>query len=254
MAELDYRLDGAVATLTLNRPTVRNALDGATLIALSSALDQAEREARVIVLTGAGDRVFCAGADLAAVAIDADARAEVVRGYGALLQRMLMVQRPVIARINGHCLAGGVGLMLAADLAVMVEDAQLFLPEAAVGLWPMMVGALLLRDLPRKRALELALTGRRLSAAEAADWGLVNQVVPASGLDAAVGLLAGRVATMGPAALRLGRSAWSDSLSRDPRGALPALADALVTVMLTDDATEGTLAFFQKRPPEWNDR
>lgn len=158
-----------IATLTVDRPHVRNALDLETMDRLHRELDAAE-SARVVVLTGGGDRVFCAGADLAAVATHPAARRDAARRYAALLARLLAFPRPVIARVNGHCLAGGMGLMLASDMAVAVDDATFFLPEAGVGTWPMMVGALLIPVVGRRRALDLALTGRKLSAAEAEAW------------------------------------------------------------------------------------
>jgi enoyl-CoA hydratase/carnithine racemase len=245
---------GPVTTLTIDRPAVRNALDLATIDAIHAALDSAAAQARVVVLTGAGDKVFCAGADLAQVADNPAGRLSAARAYARLLARLSAYERPVVARVNGHCLAGGLGLLLACDLAVTVDDAGVSLPEAAVGLWPMMVGAFLLRDLPRKQALELALTGRKLAADEAVAWGLVNRAVPRDGLDAAVTVFTDALLARSPAALRLGRRAWRDAAAMPVDEALALLAERLGDVMETEDAAEGLDAFLQKRTPTWKDR
>ena len=247
---------GAVLWMTIDRAPVRNALDLETLEGLREGLDRldSDPELRLGVLTGAGDRIFCSGADLAAIAGSGLSPAEAMHQYARVLGRILSCRRPVIARLGGHVLGGGVGLLLACDLAVAAESVQISLPEAAVGMWPMMVGALLLRDLPRKQALELALTGRKLSAGEAMGLGLVNRVVPAGELDAQVAVLADAVMKMSPSALRLGRAAWQKSLGQSPEQALVDLAAALGELATTEDAAEGMMAFFEKRTPQWKDR
>ncbi len=245
---------GVVTTLTLDRPAVKNALDLTTIDALHCALDAAEATARVIVLTGAGDEVFCAGADLAQVAGNPEGRRAAAQAYARLLSRLSGYERPVIARVNGHVLAGGVGLLLACDLAVVADDTTIALPEAAVGMWPMMVGAFLLRELPRKVALEMALTGRKLSAAEAVTWGIVNHAVPRGDLDTAITALANAVTARSPSALRLGRRAWRDATAVPLDETLTLLAERLCDVMETEDAAEGFAAFLQKRTPLWSDR
>lgn len=244
---------GEITTLTIDRPGVRNALDPATIDALHAALDAA-KDARAIVLTAAGDKVFCAGADLAQVAANPEGRREAARAYARLLGRIATNERPVIARVNGHCLAGGVGLLLACDLAVMVDDARVELPEAAVGMWPAMVGVFLVREVGRKRALELALTGRRLAAEEAEAWGIVNRAVPRPELDIVVRDLTTAIAARSPSAIRIGRRAWTDAQPLATEVALERLADRLGDVMDTEDAVEGVTAFFEKRTPTWKDR
>lgn len=243
--------EGLVTRVTIDRPAVRNALDLATIVSLNRVLDHAEH--RVLVLTGAGDSVFCAGADLAQVMHHAEGRRDAMRAYGRLLGRLAAHERPVIARLNGHCLAGGVGLLLAADLAVMPDDATLSLPEAAVGMWPAMIGAFLPAQVGRKRAMELALTGRRLSAAEAVDWGLVNRAVPRADLDTATHAFTDAVLARSPSAIRIGRRAWADAAGVPLPEALELLAAALGDVMETQDAAEGLTAFLQKRTPTWKD-
>lgn len=244
---------GPVFTVTIDRPAVRNALDLPTITALHGALDAAA-DARVVVLTGAGDKVFCAGADLAQVAGDPAGRRAAGRAYAKLLGRLSNFERPVIARLNGHCLAGGVGLLLACDLAVMPDDATLSLPETAVGMWPSMIGAFLLRDLPRKVALELALTGRKVPAAEAVSLGLVNRAVPRADLDDAVAAYTDAIVARSPSAARIGRRAWRDAADLPLDDALAHLAERLGDVMDTEDAVEGFTAFLTKRAPTWKDR
>ena len=244
---------GPITTITLDRPHVRNALDLETIAALHGALDLAVG-ARVVVLTGTGDKVFCAGADLAQVATNPEGRREAGRAYAKLLMRISSFERPIVARLNGHCLAGGVGLLLACDLAVMPEDSILSLPETAVGMWPSMIGAFLLRDLPRKIAMELALTGRKVTAAEAVSLGLVNRAVPRADLDAAVATFTDAILARSPAAARIGRRGWRDAADLPLDDALALLAERLGDVMDTEDATEGFLAFLEKRTPTWKDR
>ncbi len=253
---LEIVQDGPIATLRICRPQVRNALDLEVIAAMEAALDRLESDGqtRVIVLTGAGDRVFCAGADLAAAAFSPEGRREAVRRYAGLLVRIWGGERPVIARVGGHCVGGGVGLLLACDLAVMGTHAAISLPEGTVGMWPMMVGALLLRDLPRKRAMELALTGRRLTAEESVGWGLVNRAVAPQDLDGAVAQLAAEVLKMSPSALRHGRKAWRELAGLPVPEAMPQLADRLAALMETEDAAEGFSAFLERRAPEWKDR
>lgn len=253
-----YESQGGQAHLTVNRPQARNALSPEVLRGLLEGLARAEADpaVRVVVLTGAGDRLFCAGADLGMVKGEAGALAshEGRRVYGQVLQRLQDVRKPTLARVNGHALAGGLGLVLACDLAVAVEHAELGTPEIDVGLFPMMLIALLQRHLGRKRALEMVLTGERLGAREALGLGLLNRVVPAAELDAAVAALAGKVAGKSQAVLALGRRAFFTAEDQPLPAALEYLSSQLSLNVLAEDATEGVTAFLQKRPPKWNDR
>lgn len=246
---LGVDLVGPVLHLRLDRPEARNALDLATIEALIAALDRArEPGVRVIRLAAAGDRAWCAGADLAALAVFPEARAAAVRRYAELVAALDAAPRPVVAVARAPVLAGGMGLWCAADLAVCGPGVHFSLPEAGVGLWPMMVGALLGRHLPHRVAMELALSGRRMPAEEAAGWGLVNRV--AEDPEAAADELCMAIAEKSPAAVAAGRAAWRAARGQDA-AALPALAEALVAAMEQPDATEGVLAFLQKRKPAW---
>lgn len=255
--EVQYAVQNGQARLTIDRPRARNALSAAVVQGLMGALDKADAdpEVRVVVLTGAGEKVFCAGGDLGSMGDGGflathDSR----RAYGLLLRRLQDLRKPSVARVNGHALAGGLGLVLACDLAVAVESAELGTPEIDVGLFPMQVLALLQRHLGRKRALELVLTGDRLPAREALALGLLNRVVPAAELDGAVDALAGKLAGKSQAVLALGRRAFfaAEDLPLPP--ALELLASQLSLNVMAEDAAEGVAAFLEKRPPKWNDR
>jgi enoyl-CoA hydratase/carnithine racemase len=256
----EVRLDVAdgVATLTIDRPAVRNALSGAVIGQLLGHLDALDRDpaVRALVVTGAGDRIFCAGGDLSSMG-DADgmlaAHDERAR-YGQLLLKLSQVGKPSIARVNGHAMAGGLGLMMACDLAVAADDAQFGTPEVDRGLFPMMVVALLQRHLGRKRALELVLTGARFDAKTALDWGLLNRAVPRAALDATVTQLAQQLASKSPAILKLGRRAFFAAEDLAFGQALEHLASQLSLNLLAEDAAEGVTAYLEKRPPQWKNK
>ncbi|RKH60048.1 enoyl-CoA hydratase/isomerase family protein [Corallococcus llansteffanensis] len=256
--EVRYEVQGPQAHLTIDRPKARNALSPGVIQGLSDALERADADpaVRVLVLTGAGEKAFCAGGDLGQFGGDGGflATHEGRRAYGRLLTRFQDVRKPTVARVNGHALAGGLGLVLACDLAVAVEGADLGTPEIDVGLFPMMMMALLQRHLGRKRALELVLTGDRLPAREALALGLLNRVVPAAELDATVATLAGKLAGKSQAVLALGRRAFFTAEDLPLPAALEFLASQLSLNVLSDDTAEGVTAFLEKRPPQWKDR
>ena len=248
---------GAQARLTIDRESARNALSAQVLAEITEGLKQAEANpaVRVIVLTGAGDRVFCAGGDLSSMTGDGFAAAhESRRAYGALLQRIQNCTRPVIARVNGHALAGGLGLVLACDLAIATDVAGFGTPEIDRGLFPFQVTALLQRHVGRKRALRLLLSGERLSAKEAAEWGLISHVVAPADLEKTVDEVAQSLANKSRAVLELGRRAFfaSEDLPLPP--AIELLASQLSINICLEDAAEGVTSFLQKRPPKWNDK
>jgi len=256
-AEVRYELDAGIATLTIDREAARNALSPGVVTGLKEGLERAGADAnvRAIVLTGAGSRVFCAGGDLGGMSGDGFlAGHEGRRAYGQLLLAFQQVAKPTVARINGHALAGGLGLVLACDLAVATADAGFGTPEIDRGLFPMMVTALLQRHLGRKRALELVLSGDRLTAAQALEWGLLNTVVPADQLDAATAALAAKVGGKSLAILALGRRSFFTAEDLPLAQALEYLAAQLSLNVLTEDAAEGVTAFLEKRPAKWTDR
>ncbi|HUM12856.1 MAG TPA: enoyl-CoA hydratase-related protein [Myxococcaceae bacterium] len=251
------QVEDGQALLTIDRPAARNALSPEVVEALRAALARAEADpsVRVVVLTGAGDRAFSAGGDLGSMSEGGFLAGHGLRrAYGGLLEALAASPLPTVARVNGHALGGGLGLVLACDLAVAVDSAELGTPEADVGLFPMMVLAWLQRHLGRKRALELLLTGDRLSAGEALRWGLLNRVVPRGELDAATHALAARVAGKSRAVLGLGKTAFRTAEGMSLPQAMDFLAGQLSLNLGMEDAAEGISAFLERRPPRWKDR
>lgn len=253
-------LDARVATVTLNQPEKRNPLSAAMVRDLQAAFDwcREEPEVRVVVLTGAGDRAFCAGADLAG-SFNAEAaelqRHQGRRGIADLFLALRDLGKPVIGRINGHALAGGFGLASACDILIAVESASFGTPEINVGVWPMMISAVLARNLPRKVILEMMLLGDRWTAARMQEAGLVSKVVPDLGaLDAATAELSAALAAKSPVIVRLGRDAFYRTEDMSLEEALAYLHSQLTLVTLTEDTQEGVKAFLEKRPPEFKGR
>jgi enoyl-CoA hydratase len=251
-------LDGAIATVTLNRPERRNALSTPLLRDLLAALTWCRDEAgvRVVVLTGAGD-AFCAGADLSsfnANVSELDRHAE-RHLFVDLFQLFQDLGKPVIGRINGHALAGGFGIACACDLLLALESASFGTPEINVGVWPAMIQAVLARNLPRKPLLEMILLGERWTAAQMKELGLVNRVLGSRDeLDAATAEMAGALARKSPAVLKLGRDSFYGQQDMEFRAALEYLQAQLSLISLSEDAREGVTAFLEKRPPEFQGR
>lgn len=247
---------GAVQWITINRPERRNALNEEVVRQIDRAIAQAMVDAacRAIVLTGAGAQAFCAGADLqknvAGGAFDVDFSRP--RHYIVdLFKRMQDCPLPIVARVNGHAMAGGFGLLCACDMAVAADDIRIGTPEAKVGVTPMMILPLMQRVLPARRLQEMCVTAEQFSAAQALEWGVVNYVVPRVQLDEKVDWLLGRILDKSPTAVRLGKQAFNAMRDMELRAALE-YAQAMVPVMSsTRDAREGMAAFQDKRAPQW---
>jgi enoyl-CoA hydratase/carnithine racemase len=242
---------GPIARLTLNRPDKRNPIGPATCGELVHALARlkAARETRVIVLTGAGP-VFSAGGDLAAMAApqqEGVPPASLVELFVAMHE----LGKPIIAMVNGPALAGGLGLMVACDLVVAADTAVFGTTEIAVGLWPMMITAEITRSVGRKTALEMMLTGRKLTAIEARDAGLVNRLVPPAELEGETLKVALAIAEKSPAAIALGLKAFYRSQDMEFEPQLRYLQAELARVLALEDAAEGIAAFLGKRAPVW---
>jgi enoyl-CoA hydratase/carnithine racemase len=251
---VDYRVDGPRATITINDPERRNPMSVETMRGLAEATRKAvdDPEVAVIVYTGAGDRVFSAGGDLSGSFADDPLGLHRSRGELADLFRLMMRGgKPTVARVNGHALAGGFGLAVACDITISVDDAKLGTTEIKVGLWPMMISAILARVMPRKAALELMLTGRIIDPEEAYRLGAVSRVVTRDRLDATVDEVVEALASASPAAVMLGKDSFNSMADVSIDTALDRLQGGLTEIMLTEDATEGVVAFVEKRDPEW---
>jgi enoyl-CoA hydratase len=253
-----YEVSGGVATVTLNDPEKRNMLSGEMLAELVAAMKRArdDEEVRAVVLTGAGDKAFCAGADLGGFAsesslIEKHFASDLFLEYFRLMPRL---GKPTLCAVNGHVLAGGMGIALSCDLLIAKQGATFGTPEINVGAFPYMIMAIIYRNVPRKRVNEMMLLGERLSAEEAVTYGLANKVVPAEELDAAVAEWAAKLAAKSPVLMRLGHDAMYRQQDMAFDDALEFLRSQLTLTFSTEDLAEGVRAFFEKRDPEWKGR
>jgi enoyl-CoA hydratase len=247
-----------VASVTLNRPEVRNALNAALISELEQVLVSLEADpaARVIVLAGAGDRAFCAGADLKGVG-DRGTTLQARESFGGLariLEGMARMKTPVIAKVHGFALAGGCGLAVGCDIVVAADDAVFGLPEIKIGLLPLIVMAPILRSAGRKRAMLMILSGEQVSARDAYEMGLVSRLVPRAELSPTVEALARTLAGYSPTALGLAKEAAGTVTGMEYGASLRYLREMITLVALSDDAREGIKAFFEKRTPNWTGR
>lgn len=254
---LTYAVVAPRATLTLDDPDRRNPMSVDIMKAVLDRLQEATADptVKVIVVTGAGDRAFSAGGDLSGGFVDEPLTLHHARGVLAEIFRIMRRGgKPTVARVNGHALAGGFGLAAACDIVIAVDGAKFGMPEINVGLWPMMISAILQRSMPRKAALELMMTGRLISADEALKLGVVSRVVQRDELDSVVDEVVAELASKSPAILELGRDAFYAVEDMAFDAALDHLQGGLTEVTMTEDAAEGVAAFMEKRSPVWRGR
>jgi enoyl-CoA hydratase len=255
MSDLTVTRADGVLRLHIDREPKRNALNGEVLRGMLGALREPGDE-RVVLVTSAGERVFCSGADLVQMAPDATGL-EVHEGRGLLREVVLAMRAcpvPVVASVQGLCLAGGVGLVLGCDLVVAADTAAFGLPEVDLGLWPFMVSALLGRHVSPKRAMEMMLSARRVPAAEALEMGLLSRVVPAASRHEETEALVAALAAKPPVAVRLGKAAFAAAMETTLAPGLEAMQAQLSLLNTTQDAAEGVRAFLEKRPAQWTGR
>lgn len=258
MPEVRVERRGAALWLTIDREERRNALNEAVLEGLRAGVAAARIEdgIRAVVITGAG-KAFCAGGDLKPDANGDPFRidpAEIDNPVVALFRAIIDCAVPVIARINGHALAGGFGLVCACDFAVAADSAKLGTPESRIGLFPMMILPWMLRTIPRRKLLEICVTGEPITAAEALQHGILNHVVPPDQLDAKVDGLIASIAASSPAAIRMGRRALAMMDTQRLDASLEYAQRVLPQMARTEDAREGFRAFNEKRAPVWTGR
>jgi crotonobetainyl-CoA hydratase len=251
---------GNVMVITINRPDARNAVNSAVSIGVGDALEEAQHhpDVRAVVITGAGDKSFCAGADLKAIARRENLYHPDHGEWGFAGYVHHFIDKPTIAAVNGTALGGGTELALASDLVVADERAQFGLPEVKRGLIAAAGGVFRIMDqLPRKVAMELLLTGESMTASDALEWGLVNQVVKdGSILDAALALAA-RVTVNAPLSVQASKRiacGADDGVIPDEEPGWARTAREFGTLLRSEDAKEGPLAFAEKRQPVWKAR
>jgi enoyl-CoA hydratase/carnithine racemase len=250
--------DDGVATVTLDDPDTRNALSAEMLGGLIGAFERArdDQAVRCVVLASSHEKTFSSGANLGGFAGDAPL---VQKHFGSdrfvyLFKLIGELGKPTICAAGGHVLAGALGIALACDLIVASERASFGTPEINVGAFPFMIMSLIYRNVPRKKANELLLLGERWSAQEALAAGLVNKVVPAEELGAAVEAWAVKLARSSPVIMRLGKEAMRRQLDMPLDDALDYLRAQLTLALSTEDIVEGVTAFFEKREPQWQGR
>ena len=246
--------EGGVATLTLNRPTARNALSRPLMANFQANLDEIaeNEEIKVVVIAGMG-QAFCAGHDLKE--IRSNNRREIFDGLLAqcstLMTSIVRLPKPVIARVHGIATAAGCQLVASCDMAIASENATFATPGVNIGLFCSTPMVAVSRAVPRKQTMEMLLTGEEISANTAKDFGLVNKVVPAKELELVTSDLASKIASKSPLTLRVGKEAFYRQLEMDLDSAYRYTSEVMAQNMMAADAQEGIDAFMQKRDPGW---
>lgn len=245
-----YQVKDGVAGFTINRENQRNTISMEALDLFLVHLDEASVDdaVRAVCVTGAGNRTFCAGADLGAGIGESDGMTA-FRKYATLLKKLAGFPKPTVARVNGSCVAGGTGFMLACDIVIASSKATFGTPEVNVGLFPMMIGALIFRNLLRKKAMEMALLGEKISARQALEMGLITRIADPDDLDTEVEKVLNILVRKSPIGMRIGKDAFYAAADMPFEQALDLLAEKLADVAATQDAREGITAYLEKREP-----
>ncbi len=256
---VSFTVKDRVARVTLDRPDRMNAVDAETEAELEAIWMEIERRDDIscVVLTGSGEKAFCAGADMKGGSGNSGVDYWTVgreNGFGGLaFRRSLDV--PIIARVNGYALGGGFEMVLGCDIVIAVETARFGLPEARVGRMPLDGGMILLqRKIAFNRAMAVMLTGRQFSALEMANYGIVNEVVPSTELDAAIERWVSDVVACAPLSLRAIKQTVNRTAHLSPAEAQALRTPALIKALKSEDAMEGVMAFREKRTPVWRGR
>jgi methylglutaconyl-CoA hydratase len=247
-----YGVSGGVATLTMDQPHNRNALTPALLGGLADGIAAAlaDEAVGVIMLTHTGP-AFCAGADLSSAGENKRSRRSKAVGLADVLEDIQDAPKPVLARIAGHCVGGGIGLAAACDISIADTGARFAFTEVRVGVAPAIISVVCLPKIRRADALELFLSGERISAARAAEVGLITRAVPAGELDAEVAAVVGRVLAGGPSALAAAKRLVYTIPGMERNAAFTRTTELSQSLFASAEAAEGMAAFREKRPPSW---
>lgn len=247
----ELREDG-ILILTINRPEKRNALNGATSAKMEEILNMASKDnaVRVIIVTGSGEKAFCAGEDLSELAETGECQTVTEHGFGGLTNRLC--PKPIVCAVNGTAVGGGMEIAVACDLIVSVKEARFGLPEVKVGLIASTGGLVrMARELPRKIAMELCLTGKLIYAEEAKEIGIVNYVVEREELMNKAIELAEQIAANAPISLQITKEILHAAPSMSLEDAMRLSDNSYKYIEKTEDGIEGPLAFMEKRKPNW---
>ena len=250
-----YKVEDEIAWVIINQADKMNRLTAQIMRKLVEAVERAgdDNGVKVIVITGAGEKAFCAGASIDQFEQDTILESKKnLDAYARLCRVFNAVHTPSIAMINGYALAGGCGLAMLPTFSIASERAVFACPEIKVGVWPMMVMAILFRTVGRKKGLELICTGERINAREAERIGMITRAVPHEELKAHVVRLAEELKSKSSSILSLGLEAFSNSTDMEYNKAISYLRDMGVILTRTPDSIEGTRAFVEKRKPKWN--
>ena len=259
MSDLLFDIQEGIGRITINRPEKRNALNDTVLKGICGAIDQANKdpEIRLITITGAGEKAFSSGGDLQGVqGFDkfGPTGSYFARSmYSDTLKKLSNCMVPIIGIANGDVLAGAMGIFLSCDITVAIESARFGLPEVNVGMFPMMVMSVLFKNIGRKKGMELVLLGEKFSAQDAFAYGILNRVFSKETFHEDVNTFIAQFSNKPGIVTRLGKSAFNAIHSIDPK-AIELLQLNLETVMQTEDFSEGITAFFEKRAPHWKHR
>ena len=254
MPDLLYEVKENIGYITINREANRNSISSEAVTLFLEALETAKKDdnVRVVCVSGAGERVFCSGADLGGGIGNAGGQENLAfKNYAKLITQLARFPKPTLAKINGHCMAGGTGFMLACDIVIAKNDAKFGTPEVNVGLFPMMIGALIFRNVLRKKAMEMILLGEKLTAKEALDMGMITRAVPKEQFEVEVNKVLKTIRSKSPIGLQIGKEAFQGIETMDLEESVSFLSEKLIEVASTKDAVEGITAFLEKRTPKF---